>query len=475
MTIRRHKIYWLTGLIALWCIGSVFAYWTQELWTHNEFQTARYDTELKEKFVSPDNWLPGEEIEKDIWVTNQGSVSVFSKIVLHQEWIREENVTDFDGTIIAPAEGEAFPLVFDTEQGKEYAAQIIWGNQTVLLESGKCDEIDLGIPVVEQIHDAEGKWLLINEQPDSDGNYTLYYIGLIGKNQNTPVVVDAVTMNPQIKPAVLLKNHYFDKETKKWITQSERNTTYDYECSKYTMLVTATTVQATEDAVKEIFGTESDSKEVVDYLAAHTTETSWSVNASESKKLYFEEQNGRIAWNPKRGDDGNCLMSFTNLIPGCHYADQLQIENGSKKTYKLYAQVIPKRQETEKEELLERISMKVTLDSELLYEGSASGQDYENGNLQNVIYLGIYEPGKQSMLNIELEVDKNLGIECCDILTENDWKFMVTELEKTEEAVKEIQPPKTGDYSGWIVYAAAVVISLLGLILIKMIRREKIQ
>ena len=35
------------------------------------------------------------------------------------------------------------------------------------------------------------------------------------------------------------------------------------------MLVTGTTVQATSDAVKEIFGTDNDNTEVVNYLANH--------------------------------------------------------------------------------------------------------------------------------------------------------------------------------------------------------------
>ena len=38
------------------------------------------------------------------------------------------------------------------------------------------------------------------------------------------------------------------------------------------MLVTGTTVQATSDAVKEIFGTASDNVEIVNYLADHAVD-----------------------------------------------------------------------------------------------------------------------------------------------------------------------------------------------------------
>lgn len=114
------------------------------------------------------------------------------------------------------------------------------------------------------------------------------------------------------------------------------------------------------------------------------------VYAKDVKKLYFEEQNGKMVWNNIRGDEGNWFMSFTNMVPGGQYEDQLNIENGSKKTYALYMQVIPLQQDEKKDELLELISMKVTLGNKTLYEGTASGKEYNNGNLQNVIYLGTY-------------------------------------------------------------------------------------
>lgn len=44
MTKKKNKIYWLAGIMLLCCMGGVFAYWTQELQVHNEFKTARYDT-----------------------------------------------------------------------------------------------------------------------------------------------------------------------------------------------------------------------------------------------------------------------------------------------------------------------------------------------------------------------------------------------------------------------------------------------
>lgn len=265
---KSNKLYGLIGLVVLCLIGSTFAYWTQEIDVHNEFQTARYDTSVKEEFVSPDNWMPGVEINKDVWVQNDGTIPIFTKVEIHQEWVRKENITDLDGTVILPKEGDKFPLAFTGKEGNEYAAQILWGEDVVLLVSGKKSDIDLGLKTVDQIEDAMGKWLLVSDVPDQNDDFLLYYIGMVDVNGSSPMLVDSVTMNSKIQPAIVQKDTYYDEITNEWITSSRKNSTYDYECSKYTMLITATTVQATEDAVFEVFGTEKDCKEVVEVLSS---------------------------------------------------------------------------------------------------------------------------------------------------------------------------------------------------------------
>lgn len=266
---KRNRTYWIIGLVLLVCIGGVFAFWTQEILVHNEFKTARYETNLEEKFVSPDNWEPGQETNKDVWLTNTGTVPAFAKVRLHQEWVRTKNVKDQDGNIVLPAAGDKFPIYFTAKNGMEYAAKINWGENVVLLASGKKSSIDLGLSTVDRIEDAKGKWLLVTDVPDDNGDFLLYYIGIVEASGKSPLLVDSVTMNPQIQPAVIQKNTYYDKSAKKWVTQLERNSTYDYENAKYTLLITATTVQATADAVTEVFGTNDDDSAIVKYLAGH--------------------------------------------------------------------------------------------------------------------------------------------------------------------------------------------------------------
>ena len=446
MKCKKNKLYWLAGLVLLCSIGGVFAYWTQELSVHNKFKTGRYKTDIEEKFISPDNWKPGQETNKDVWVTNNGTIPVFAKVTLHQEWIRRENVTDQNGTIIPPAAGQQFPLFFQTEDGNAYAAQITWGKDVVMLSSGKKSGIDLGLKMVDQIADAQGKWLLVSDLPDQNGDYLLYYIGTIKADEKSPLLVDSVTMNPLIQPAVVRKDTVYDEETKKWITTFEKNSTYDYECARYTMLITATTVQATSDALKEVFDTEADNAEITNYLSAYETNY-----VRETETLYFEEQNGKMVWKNVAGDETNGFMDFTNMLPGEEYEEQLDIENGSQKTYALYVKAVPLDQGEKADELLERISMKVIRENETLYEGSASGKEYNKTDLQKVIYLGTYKAGEKEQIHVKLKLDSNIGLEYNELLAQNDWKFMVTEITDKENSdgtpgkSQTIHAPQTGD------------------------------
>lgn len=207
------------------------------------------------------------------------------------------------------------------------------------------------------------------------------------------------------------------------------------------------------------------------------------VYAKDVKKLYFEQKNGKMTWNNVRGDDGNWFMSFTNMVPGGKYTDQLKIENGCKKTYALYMQVLPIEQSAKKDELLELISMKVSLGSKTLYEGTASGKKYNNGNLQKVIFLGNYKPGEEDMINVELELDKNVGLEYCDLLTKNDWKFMVTEVKKpgnpgepgepaNHEKPQTIHAPKTGDETNIAAYAVVLISACVAIICVRKIKTD---
>lgn len=493
----RYLLRAMAALLVAVMVGGSYAYWTQELYVRNEFQLGNYQTDIKEEFEAPSNWLPGQEINKDAWVVNEGTLPVMVKAVVSQSWIRTQNVYDINGNIVKPAEGDAFSLTFDADKNgtQEYAAQITWGKDVVLLASGKSivKSLQLGLPEVTSVAEAKGKWLLISETPDAQGNLTFYYIGTLEPDAQTPLLVDSVKMNPKIEATVLEEKLVYDKESESWKTLQTTNSTHSYECARYTLTITATTVQATSAAVQAMYTSDQATEQaVISYLTDLGFEPKDIAKTYDSsvkeKIMYFNEEKGTMTYSPVRNGDENWFMSFLNMVPGGTYSDDMVVENRSRNKYELYMQAIPLTQEKLKDELLELIYMKVYYDDELIYDGTALGKEYKDGykNLQDVIFLGEYMPKDASKLHVELVVDPNIPAEYYDLLTQIDWKFTSIETEKNvgdadytkppgDPGNDDVDRPKTGDTNRltWYVGLMATAMTLLLSCIFIMLRSRK--
>ena len=194
---------------------------------------------------------------------------------------------------------------------------------------------------------------------------------------------------------------------------------------------------------------------------------------TKEKKLYFEQQDGTMVWNADKGSNGNWFMSFTNMVPGESYQDNLVIENGSSKTYELYFQIVPLEQAELKDELLEKIQMTIMQDGKQIYKGNATGEPGTK-DLRNIVPLGTYTPAKESTLVVELTLDGDIGLEYCDLLTQIDWKFMVKEkVDSKDTPVTEIKPPKTGDTTNTGLWIFVVIGSMTLMGVVNVFRRKK--
>lgn len=464
---KRRKLYRvlaLAVLLVLGIVGGTTAYNTQTKQAVNEFRTGEYATELVEEFIPPSDWRPGISVNKDVKVRNKGTVPVFASIKLHQSWVRQENVTDIDGNVIPPKKGERIPNTFQTPGGERYAALMQWGEKVVLLDAGKAsgDVARLGLSTVATAKDAAGKWLLVRETPDSNGYLTFYYMGVLGKGKETPLLLDGVTMNPDIQASTLGTQTVWDKTAQQWITTATKNPTNDYQCSRFTLTATMDTVQATASAVKAMFGAESGvDQTVINYLkdlAASSSEADYSRDDRVTlKKLYLDEKDGTLSYTPSAPGD-NWFMSHLNMMPGETYEDTLVIENQTGRRCKIYMQVVPKAvQEKLPRELLEKISMKVYNEGTLIYNGTALGKDYNDSlqDLQKVVLLGEYGEKNVGKLRVVLTLDKDTPLKYADQLAQIDWKFIV------EDASGE-KNPKTGDSMNMPLYGAAALVSGIG-------------
>ena len=128
------------------------------------------------------------------------------------------------------------------------------------------------------------------------------------------------------------------------------------------------------------------------------------VEAKENR-LYFTEENNRLYYEGDLLDD-DVFMKHLDMMPGDSYTDELLIENGTETQYKLYFKVVPRNQSSKANVLLDSILMKIKLNDEIIYDGKATGLDYNaNGiNLQNAILLGEFDKSEEAKMIVELKL-----------------------------------------------------------------------
>lgn len=446
------------AVLAVVSTGATLAAWSQAVQTGNEYMVPRYRTSLEENFRQPDDWQPGITTQKQVWVSNnlkdedgelESGVPAIAKVEIHQSWIRRENVYAVNASgseiPVPPLEGEPLPLTFTPEAGtQQYAAILHFNPENVMvLQSGRAEEegLRLGLPYADSVADARGKWLIADENPSETGNYILYYIGVIDSGEDSPVFLESVTMNPLLENTVLSKDSYYveTKEGWKLVTESAVNARYGYDGCRYTMDIKATTVQATKAAVEHTF-TGGFHEDIIYYLANEIADPAVYDASDLEKKLTIVRNRGTnsLEYIPYRNEEGkeegNWFMSFTDMVPGGIYRDSLKIENAtSNQRLQVYMRILPRQQDAIKDELLEKITMKVSIGDTVIYQGKVTGKAYGTGtNLRELVPLCYLQPGASQTVQVELMLDP--GITCdpvtgaciyADQLTKIDWEFLV--------------------------------------------------
>lgn len=242
----------LAGLAAAAVVGGTWAYWSQDLKVDNEFQTGKFDSDIVEKFTPEEGWLPGETVDKVVSVKNSGDVDMATMVVIDNGWI------DTTG-------GNTPGLTFDKGNGLEYAAEIQWGDDVVVLNNIYMDEKSelvekLGFTdekIVNTLEEAKGKWVLVDINGNENESEKLYFIynGVIGTEEGesqTPELITSVTMNPDIENGITEKTYKI--ENGEAVVSEAVDSMFNYDNAQYTMTINAKTVQMTADAVKEAFG-----------------------------------------------------------------------------------------------------------------------------------------------------------------------------------------------------------------------------
>lgn len=245
----------LAGIAAVAVIGGTWAYWSQDLTATNEFETGKFDSDIVEQFTPPavGEWLPGVTTEKNVKVTNNGDVDMALVAEITQEWNREGKSLRIRFPLENP-DGSGI-----TRGEMATAAVINWGKDTAMHDITAMDSVagkakEMGITAtVSSLEDSEAKdkWVLVDVSDDYS-KLTFVYNGIVPAGEETPELLNSVTLNSKIESYVSEKNYSYDEngelqvETNGWMEEN-------YEDAQYTMDIHVNTVQATGDAIREIF------------------------------------------------------------------------------------------------------------------------------------------------------------------------------------------------------------------------------
>ncbi len=131
------------------CIGVTVAYYSSRDTFNNVFNTSNYIMETKEKFESPNDWMPGTTTPKEVIATNRGDTKAVVRVKLEESW--------------EDSSGNPLSLV-DRE-----------GNQAAIINFA---------------FDKDIKWIY-------NGGY-YYYVRPLDKDESTTSLTESVTFNPNV-------------------------------------------------------------------------------------------------------------------------------------------------------------------------------------------------------------------------------------------------------------------------------------
>lgn len=270
---KKKHIAALAGIAAVFAVGGSLAYFNQDLEAVNVLKSGDFDTEIVEEFRPEDgkDWKPGTTVNKDFAVKNSGDVPMVVRVSFQETWEKDDGAyVTIDTTEKEEGHGEA-----------DNKFESVWQEEPT---DGLTDKDD---SVVEKTLNLGKEWVY------SDGYY--YYTKTLPAGATTEYLLDDVTLSKDAdlgKITVVKKYSTNPDKTvpeEDWIPfpadeagnpiseselsrqlKEEGKTLYHmrsdivtdenltgYSDAAYNLTIKAHTVQATEDAVKAVFGEEA--------------------------------------------------------------------------------------------------------------------------------------------------------------------------------------------------------------------------
>lgn len=264
----NRKMLGIAGIGALALTGGTFAYFSQTSAIDNPFDTAKYGSVVYEDFKPQDgdDWQPGAEVNKDLYVKNTGDRDVVVRVKFEDIWSRKVQNADANGT------AEVFKRLDSTNSMAVFQADPYDG------------ETDADQSVVHKYFTNKEKWSSLQD----DGYY--YYKTKLGAGEDTGKFLDSVRLDAETDMGKMMTQYYYTEESpatnfgftpeeidSQWtkdgdpqpasasqftppdkarytaaITQPEEGK-LGYSDADYVLRITVETVQATDQAVANVF------------------------------------------------------------------------------------------------------------------------------------------------------------------------------------------------------------------------------
>lgn len=269
---RKKHIAAFAGIAAVFAVGGSLAYFNQDLEAVNVLKVGKFDTEIVEEFRPEEgkDWKPGTTVNKDFAVKNSGDVPMVVRVSFQETWEKD------DGAYV----------IIDTTEKEEGHGEANNKFESVWQDSATDGLTDKDDSVVEKTLNLGADWVY------RDGYY--YYTKILPAGATTEYLLDAVTLSKDAdlgKITVVKKYSTNPAETvpeSDWkpfpedgdgnpISEAELvkqlkkegktlyhmrsdvvtdETLTGYSDAAYNLTIKAHTVQATEEAVKSVFGDE---------------------------------------------------------------------------------------------------------------------------------------------------------------------------------------------------------------------------
>lgn len=197
---KKRSLFAIAFLCLVVLVGITIAYLQSTDTFENIFSAGTYKTITTEEFVSPTNWLPGDEITKIVVTRNEGTIPIRVRVTLDESWT-------------SPS-GNDLPLRSSSVSGSGNVAIINFDNQNY--------------------------WV---NMPDTN---TYYYTLELAPGESTKSLIKSVTFNPNYKGTVTCTTSNDGK------TNTCESSNDSYDGGTYRLKIITETVQA--DKYREVWG-----------------------------------------------------------------------------------------------------------------------------------------------------------------------------------------------------------------------------